>query len=861
MEILKSFFSKWTWQMAWRDSRASRKRLLLFSCSIVLGIAALTAIGSLGSNLERAIEEQAKSLVGADLVLSSREAFTPDAEELMRTQGGEQSRETMFSTMIYFPRGEGTRLVQLRALGGGFPFYGKLETDPTNGAEIFRHGGALLDEGLLKQFNAKVGDQVKLGGLTTPIVGELKKVPGENVALSAVAPRVYIPLEDLAKTDLLKPGSLVNYNVYFKFSPETDVSNLVERIKPELDKLRISHHTVADSKRDLGRAMENLYHFLNLVGFIALLLGGVGVASAIHVHVKEKLATVALLRCLGCSVGQTFAIYLAQGMALGMFGALVGAALGIAIQFALPGVLADLIPFDFQFHTSWWAVARAVGVGFLISVLFALLPMLTVRRVSPLAAIRASYEPAQARRDPLRWLVSVVLILGIAAFAFAQSHDWRIGIGFPAGLGVAFGVLTGIASLLIFLTRKLTLRNLPFAWRQGVANLHRPNNRTLLLLLSLGVGTFLMVSLYLVQRTLLTQLVTSSGTNQANTIFFDIQPDQIDGVAKLVESFHFPILDEAPIVTMRLESVKGKSVETMLSEKEDRGEPGERRGRGDRGNRVPHWTLRHEYRSTYSDHLRDGEKITAGKWEPRALGGTNPAPISVENDLAKELHVGVGDEIVFDVQGVPILTRVASLREVDWRRVQPNFFVVFPQGALEEAPAMYVLVTHISTPDDSAKLQRALVRQYPNVSTIDLALVLKAVDAIVSKISLAVRFMAMFTVATGLLVLVGALLTGRYQRMQESVLLRTLGASRKQILQILLVEYAALGTLAALTGVVLALGAAWALCWFVFKMNFVPEILPLVVAMAIVPTLTVVTGLLMSRGLLKQPPLAVLRGG
>jgi putative ABC transport system permease protein len=420
-----------------------------------------------------------------------------------------------------------------------------------------------------------------------------------------------------------------------------------------------------------------------------------------------------------------------------------------------------------------------------------------------------------------------------------------VGLGFTVGLGVVFGILAGTAATLIFLTRKLTLPNFPFAWRQGIANLHRPNNRTLLLLLSLGLGTFLMVSLYLVQQTLLTQLITSGGTNQANTIFFDIQPDQREGVMKLVSSFNFPILDEAPIVTMRLTSVKGRTVESILGEKE---------------NKIAHWSLRHEYRSTFTDHLRDGEKVTSGKWEPEIIPGTNVTPISVEAGLAKELQVGLGDEIVFDVQGVPVTTRVASLREVDWRRIQPNFFVVFPRGVLEDAPAMHVLVTRISSATESAQLQRVMVKQFPNVSTIDLALVLKTLDAILGKISFVVRFMAMFTVLTGLLVLVGALLTGRYQRIQESILLRTLGASRRQILRILLVEYLALGVLSALTGVLLALVAAWALCRFVFEIHFVPEVVPLVVAMLVVPGLTVVTGFLMSRGVLNQPPLAILRG-
>ena len=235
---------------------------------------------------------------------------------------------------------------------------------------------------------------------------------------------------------------------------------------------------------------------------------------------------------------------------------------------------------------------------------------------------------------------------------------------------MAFALLAGTAKALIFLTRKLAFPALPFAWRQGLANLHRPNNRTLLLLLALGLGTFLMASLYLVQQTLLTQLVSAGGANQANTILFDIQSDQQAGVTNLIRSLNLPVLDEAPIITMRLASVKGRTVESIMADKQSH---------------VQKWGLRHEYRSTISDHLRDGEKLLAGTWQAGTVGSGGVAPISLEEGVAKELHVGVGDELTFDVQGVPVKTRVASLREVDWRRVQPNFFVVFPRGVLDDA--------------------------------------------------------------------------------------------------------------------------------------------------------------------------------
>ncbi|HZO85065.1 MAG TPA: FtsX-like permease family protein, partial [Verrucomicrobiae bacterium] len=842
--MLKNIVSLWTWRMAWRDSRASRRKLVLFSCSIVLGIAALTAIGSLGTNLERAIQEQSKNLLGADLVIGSRQPFDAQEDQLFREIGGVQSREITFSSMVYFSSTEGTRLVQVRALDPGFPFYGALETDPLAAATEFRKsGGALVEESLLTQFGAKVGEEVRLGKLTTRIFGSLKKVPGESVAFATIAPRVYISMADLPRTELLREGSLSRYRVYFKLDPAVNVSQLLARIKPQLEEYRLSTDTVEERQRELGRSMERMYHFLNLVGFIALLLGGVGVASAIHVHVKEKLGTVAVLRCIGGTVAQTFAVYLAQGMALGVIGALAGAGLGLVIQSALPRVLGDFIPFTFEFRTSWLAVGKATGIGFAICLLFALMPLLAVRRVSPLVAIRVAFEPASAR-DPLRWLVGILLAAGVVGFALTQSRDWRIGLWFAAGLGVVFGLLALTARLLIFAARRTALARLPFAVRQGIANLHRPNNRTLLLLLSLGLGTFLIVSLFLVQQNLLTQLVSAEGNQQANAVMFDIQPDQREPLTNLVRSLGVPILDEAPIINMRLRAVKGEPVQALLK---------------DRTRRIPRWALRREYRSTYNDRLRDGEKLVAGTWHARATNGTDVVPISLEQGIANELNAGVGDELEFDVQGVPVKTRVASVREVNWRRVQPNFFVVFPRGAIEDAPAMHVLVSRVRSSEESARLQREVVKRFPNVSVIDLSLILQTLDSILEKISFVIRFMAMFTVATGLLVLAGALLTGRYQRVQESVLLRTLGASRKQIFLILLVEYFVLGLLAALTGVILALLAAWALAVFVFKMKYAPALPPLLIAVIGLPLLTVTIGFLMNRGVVNQPPLVILR--
>jgi putative ABC transport system permease protein len=844
-DFLKHLLSAWTWRMAWRDSRTNRGRLLLFSSSIVLGVAALAASGSLGKNLERAVDEQAKTLLGADLALSSRQPFSGAEEQLLTSLGGRQAREISFSSMIYFPNGGGARLVQARALGGPFPFYGRLETEPAAAAEQFRLGqGALVEENLLIQFGAKVGDNIRLGKLTLPVIGVLKKVPGESAAMAVIAPRVYLPMSGLAQTGLLNGGGLARYRVFFQFPPGVDAGKMVAANQARLDHFRLGVETVETHKRDLGRAIDNQYHFLNLCCLIPLLLSGIGVAAAMHVHVKQKLGTVAVLRCLGGSIGQTFAIYAGQGMALGLIGALAGSALGMAVPAMLPGAMEDFIPFTFQYQTAWLAVGVAAGVGFVLCLLFALLPLLEVRRVPPLAALRRAYESTKARRDPLRWVIGGCLAAGVVAFALGQERDWRIALGFCVGLAAAFAVLAGTAKALVFLTRRFLSPTLPFTLRQGLANLHRPNNRTMLLLLSLGLGVFLIVTIQMLQHTLATELIVSGGTKQPNAVLFDIQPGQKKAVAELVRSMHLPVLDELPIVTMRLSSIKGRSIESLLADKQSH---------------IPSWVLRREYRSTYTDHLRDTEKVIAGRWIGQAANSTNAAPISVEKDIARDLQVGLGDEIVFDVQGAPVTGRVASLREVNWRRVQPNFFVLFPPGVLEGAPHMNVLVTRVASSAQSALLQRAVVRDFPNVSVIDLTLILQTLDAILGKVSFVIQFMALFIVLTGILVLAGALVSGHFQRVQETVLLRTLGASRRQIHRILAVEYLSLGLLAAATGSLLALAAVWALAAFVFHVHFVPMAAPLLCAWVATPALTAGLGLLMSRGILNQPPLAALR--
>jgi len=402
----------------------------------------------------------------------------------------------------------------------------------------------------------------------------------------------------------------------------------------------------------------------------------------------------------------------------------------------------------------------------------------------------------------------------------------------------------GVAKLMITLVRKYSPRSWSYVWRQGLANLYRPNNQTLVLMLSLGLGTFLIMTLHLSQRMLLEKVSLASGDDRPNMVLFEIQADQRQGLVELLKTFQLSVIQETPVVTMRLLSVGGRSVDDI---------------RKDPNSGIPNWAIRRQYRSTYRDRLVDTETLVAGAWHGSRKQTTGALSISVEKGIAEDLQVTIGDELVFDIYGVPLTTTVGSIREVDWQRFHPNFFMVFPKGVLEGAPQFYVQLTKVPSNAISARLQQAVVKKFPNVSTIDLTLIMNTVDSVLAKVSFAIRFVALFSILTGLMVLAGAVLTSRYQRLRESVLLRTLGASRAQVRNIMLVEYLWLGGMAALSGIILAVAASWALAYFVFDVVYQPSGVPIFIALLTVTGLTVLVGWLNSRGICDRPPLEALR--
>ncbi|MEO8794176.1 MAG: FtsX-like permease family protein [Daejeonella sp.] len=835
---------RWLLLMAWRDSRRNRSRLFLFISSIILGIAALVAIYSFGNNLNRDIDDQAKTLLGADLVIETNKALLPGVESWMDSIGDDRSQERSFASMVYFTKSQGTRLVQVRALNGNFPYYGEIETKPESASKTFRENkDALVDKTLMIQFDASIGDSVKLGNLSFKIAGILNKAPGQTGFSAAVAPIIYIPLNYLEQTGLSQKGSRISYNFYFKFNEPKKVKAFVKQIEPRLDKSELNFETVESRKENTGRSFKDLTQFLSLVGFIALLLGCIGVASAIHIYIREKIGTIAILRCLGVSSKQAFIIYLIQIVGIGFIGSVVGAIAGTLIQQVLPAVLKDFLPIEISAVISWTAILQGIGLGIIISVLFALLPLVSVRNISPLNTLRISLEETHLFKDPVKWLVYFLIVLFIFGFSFMQLGEWKQTIFFTLSVVFSFLILAGMAALLMFLARKFFPSSWSYLWRQGFANLFRPNNQTLILITSIGLGTAFICTLFFVQDILIGRVNLSASGNQPNMVLFDIQSNQQKQVADLTKKMGFPVMQEVPVVTMRLDEINGK---TAIQAKKDS------------SSEISPRIYDREFRITYRDSLTSTEKITEGKWTGQAIEN-KPVPISMDEGYAIRNHLKIGDKMLFNVQGVPVETEIGSFRKVDWNRIQTNFLVIFPKGVLEDAPQFHVLITKVGSAAQSASYQKAIVKTFPNVSMIDLGLVLSVLDEILDKIGFVIRFMAGFSIITGIIVLIASVLISKYQRIQESVLLRTLGASRKQILIITALEYFFLGALASFSGILLALASSWALAHFSFETTFSPKPLPVLALFLIISSLTVLIGMFNSRSILAKPPLEILR--
>lgn len=834
----------WTWilRMAVKDAAKSKNRLAVYMASIVLGIASLVAIESFKRSVTTKINADTKELLGADLIVRSNHPLTPKETQLIHTLGGVSAFEKSFASMMTAQKNGTTRLVNVKALKGNFPFYGQIQTAPqVPSGVLYSSPVVFVDQTVMLQMELQVGDQIQLGNASFEVKAAILKAPGQSGVSSSVAPPVYISQDHLQTTGLIKTGSRILYRQYLYFGDNPPTPQALTAVEDQLFGENVRIETIEQRKEDLGEAFGYLNNFLNLVGFIALLLGCIGVASSVRLYLKEKQTTIATLRCLGTSSRVVFGIFFFEILALGVLGSVLGAALGSALQVVLPYLLRDVLVVEVDFVFSPMACLSGIAIGVLSSVLFTLESLLSIKNIPPLLAINSSAELAKER--PTKYLPRLALVLFVFGFSLLQTNDWKLGAVFTGATGFVFGLL---ALLSVGFKKGVTKHlptSLPYVFRQGLANTARPQNQSTELTVSIGMGALLMTLLFSLQGNLISQLTLADEDQQPNLILFDVQTHQHEAVESLLTAHQMPTIQKVPIVAMRLDEIKGR---TRLELKKDS------------LLKMPSHVLNREYRVSYRGELSSTEEVVEGEFTADA-SGLGMVPVSLEKRTAKQMQVTLGDTLVFNVQGVPLGVVVGSIRKVNWNKMQTNFTVLFPKGVLENAPQTYAYVSRTENREGSAAFQSASVKTLPNVSVIDLSTVLQTVNEVVGKITLVIRFMAFICILTGFMVLMGTISNSKFQRLKEVVLLRTLGSSKKQIILITLTEYLSLGILSALSGIVLGLLSSGLLVTFVFELPFWWHLWPLVWLLGSITGVVGVAGYWNNRAIFKQSPLEVLR--
>jgi putative ABC transport system permease protein len=838
-----SLFDRWVWVMAFRDARHNFSRLALFVASLVAGIAAVVSLDSLNHSLQNDIDHNAKELLGADLVVSGDRKLTPEVVTAFDSTDLQQASSADMASMVVFLHNGQSRLIRLVAINGPFPFYGKIQSVPENAYDKVKRGGfAMMDETLAIQYEVSSDDSIRIGKSVFKVAGAVSEIPGGGGIMATFTPSVYISMSDLDSTGLVQYGSRVNYKQFFRESRAGEAEEIETKLKPLLRKNGFSSETVESRKEGLGKAFLSIYQFFSLLAFVALILGCIGVASAVHIYASEKRQEVAVLRCVGSTGWQAFAIFFIQVFLLGILGSILGSLIGVGIQQVLPVLLKGVLPFTLDLTVSWQSLTLGIVLGSIVSVLFSVLPLVSVRFVPPLTVLRNESEDLRSWPKTKIFAILLIVLFPIA-FAAYQTKSWVTGLLFFAGLALALGALAGVAAILLILVRKFFPAGASFVFKHSLANLYRPNNQTRILLVTIGLGAFIISTLNIVEQSMLSQVEFTGQENQSNTILFDIQREQKDGVVSLMKKHGLEVNQVVPIITCRISEVQGKTIEQI---------------RQDTSKKVPGWALTREYRVTYRDSLHHSEELIKGDIQYMKKG-RDSVWVTISEGMEENLGVTVGDSMVFDVQGIPVKAFISGIRKVDWPKDPPNFIFVFPMGVLDNAPQIYVTATRIHDPAKSREFQSKLVSDFPNVSLIDLRLILATVNQLFDKLGLVVRFLALFCVITGLIVLAGAVANSKFIRIKENVLLRTIGARTRQVLMITLVEYAWLGLFAAVTGMFLSLASGYVLTRFFFEMSFAFDWVEIITIAGGVVVLTVLIGWFNSREVINTPPLQVLR--
>ncbi|HEY1803551.1 MAG TPA: FtsX-like permease family protein [Terracidiphilus sp.] len=794
--------------IGWRDLKSAPGKFGFVVLSVAIGVAALVGVRGLSDSFRGTLNSEARSLLAGDL--SARLLRAPTPEEMgkiaaIEAQSGGRVRSTWVTetvSMVSVPTAQTPLLVSLKAVDPAeYPFYGTAELDPAMPLERALQGNsAVVADEFLVRLNAHVGDTLRLGGKDFRITAVLKQEPDRITAGMGLGPRVMISNAALAETGLMAPGSRASQRLLVKLSEQppkgVSASGETAAIRTQLE-TALPDAQVMDYREGnpaLTRGLDNATSILSLICLVAMVLGAIGVAMAMHAHLEQRMDMLAILKAIGADSADLLRIFLLQTLGLGLAGGLLGVVAGIAVMAGLPAAFGKLLPVHVLLEFPWRSALAGLGTGLLTTLLFCLPPLLDVRAVRPVLVLRRLVEQGApgiagwimrwwARR--LQVAIAIAVIGGLAGIAWALSDSPKVGAWFAILFTVTLVVLLILAGVTLVSLRFLLNRtrlHLPSSLRQGLANLYRPGNQSTAVLAALGTGVMLILAVYLMQKDLLLDLRLTASPKLPNVFLVDMRSDEVDGVKAFFS--HQPGVSQQlsliPVVIGRFVSINGQPVEQMKGQ---------------------HYPIRmlESAELTWADTPPDGDKVTAGAWWKSG----SAVQIAVADTVAQRLHVNVGSTVELDSGGTTRTLAVSAIFRADGQNLGARVPFVLPSGLISDQPSTWYGGVHID-PRQVPAMERVFFAAYPTITVINIADVLERVEDVVDQITFVIRLLAGFSILAGLTILASSIASTRFRRVQEAVILKTLGATRMRIVRTFSVEFSVLGLLAGAVGVVFA---------------------------------------------------------
>jgi putative ABC transport system permease protein len=817
-----------------RDLKSGELAVLL--AALLVAVASLTAVGFFTDRIGRAVNQQAGEVLAADLRLESPREIGDTYDAEARNRGLRVARILSMPSVVF--HGEASSLVALRAVGDEYPLRGRLKIadEPFGPARttdaIPAPGEAWADSRLLARLDAPVGTRLSVGAHEVTVTQVLDYRPDQGAGFGDLSATLMINLADVPATELIQPGSRVSRAVLFAGDPDD-----VERFREYLHEAKQPGErlqAIADASPQIRASSDRAGRFLSLASLVSVLLAAVAVAMAARRYASRHLDSVALMKCMGASQSFVLAQTLVQLVCVAVLVTLLGTAIGYLAQTGLAWLLRDLIRSDLPppgVSTAWVGLVTAVTI--LIG--FALPPLLQLKRVPPARVLRRNLEP-----PPLRYAAVYVIAIGsVLALLYWLVRDARLVTVVSAGIGGTFLALAIAGWLLVKALRPLR-SGVGVAWRYGLANIARRGRDSIVQIVAFGLGLMVLLLLALVRDDLLEDWRASLPADAPNYFMINIRPDEGEAIEAFFRDRGLPPTELVPLVRARLTAINDVPV-------------GEIRFEGERAQGF----VEREANLTWASTLRDDNRLLSGTWWTDGDGGG--ARVSVEQEYAERLGLKLGDTVTYDVAGEPVSAKVTSLRDVRWDSFQPNFFMVFSPGVLDDVTGTLITSVHVRPEQRPALVD--LVRQFPEVTIIDIAALLTQVRDVMDKAALAVQYVFLFTLAAGLMVLLAAVQATRDERRYESAMLRTLGASRRVVFQGVAAEFTALGMLAGLLAAFGATVAGYFLAREVFNLEYTID--PWVWVAGIIGggLLVGIAGMLAARSVVSQPPVETLRQG